>query len=115
MALSFEDSINPKLTLLLNDPEVKWNKATRVLWLNDGIKKIFYMRGDAMLSDWDEIEYEDYSITDPKDLIIPDLYEQEVINYVIWKCYLSDSQDEFNMNLASSWEQTFRRGMRSDG
>jgi len=69
MALSFEDDINPLVSLYLNDQEVRWNKATRVVFLNDGVKKV----------------------------------------------YAIDSQDEFNMQLASSWEQTFRRGMRSDG
>jgi len=115
MALSFEDHINPLVSLYLNDKEVRWNKATRVVFLNDGVKKVRYMRGDATLSDWDEIDYEDYSITAPKDIILPDLYLQDIVNYIVWKMYSIDSQDEFNMNLASSWEQTFRRGMRSDG
>jgi hypothetical protein len=111
MALSFEDDINPLVSLYLTDEEVRWTKEARVVWLNDAIRNIRKMRGDSRLDDWDDVEYEKYTIAVPKELILRDIFLDDIVNYIVWKCYLMDSQDEFNVSQARVWEATFKRGM----
>ena len=111
MALSFEDDINPLVSLYLTDDEVRWDKEARIIWLNNGIKEIRYLRPDSTLDEWDEVEYEKYSSATPKDLILADIFQNDIINYIVWKCYAQDSQDEFNASEAMAWESTFKRGL----
>ena len=108
MALSFDLDINPMVTFLLNDTEVRWSKANRIFWLNDGVKQIRYMRGDSTLDEWDDVEYSAYVDGSGNDVILADIFLHSIVNYIVWKCYDQDSQDEFNMQLSQRWEQNFR-------
>ena len=112
MALDFERDVNPLVSLYLTDDEVRWSKENRVIWLNNAIKEIRYLRPDSTLDEWDTIEYEDYDIAHPKDLIIADIFLNDIVNYICWKCYAQDSQDEFNMKQAEAKKNDFFRGVR---
>ena len=107
MALSFDNDINPLVSLMLNDTEVRWDRANRVLWLNDGVKKIRYRRGDSTLDEWDDIEYAGYVDGSGVDVILADIFLDAIVNYIVWKCYDQDSQDEFNLQLSSMWKQRY--------
>ncbi len=112
MALDFETDVNKLVSLYLTDEEVRWDKETRVVWLNNAIKEIRYLRPDSTLDEWETIEYQDYSTADPKPLIIADIFLNDIVNYIVWKCYEQDSQDEFNMKMAEAKKQAFFEGVR---
>ena len=95
----------------LTDNEVRWDKDTRIIWLNQAVKEIRYIRGDSAITDWDEEDYEPYSDSTKNDLILADIFQNDIINYIVWKCYLMDSEDELNVAQAASWEATFKRGI----
>jgi hypothetical protein len=112
MALDFEADINPLVSLYLNDDEVRWDKPNRVIWLNDAVKKIRYMRADSTLDEWEEVAYAPYTIASPANIILAEIFLEDVVNYIVWKCYAQDSQDDFNFKLAETWQATFMRGIK---
>jgi hypothetical protein len=108
--LSFDSDINPLVSLYLTDNEVRWDKSNRIVWLNDGIKAIRKIRADASLDEWEEIEYRPYNDGDAL-TILPEVFLDSIVSYIVWKCYLQDSQDDLNMQLAKEWESTYKRGI----
>jgi hypothetical protein len=95
-------SVETKARRILQDTveEYRWSSEEMREALQEGVYALNAIRPETRYVNGILIDFLELPLSDDEDLLIKSKYEEALVHYVVYKCYLTDSTDTANAQLA---------------